>query len=381
MTSAAPHTARAVLRPPVRIGVIGCGNVMSAYRMTLDRLRARGLATVAAACGRPAQRDAAIAALQPARFTTEATEVLEAPDVDLVVILTPMPTHAALVRGALLAGRHVLVEKPLATSLTEAQELASLAERSGRHLVCAPFTWLSPTFRTLAARIQRGDIGRPTLARARYGWSGPWWSEWFYRPGGGCLLDLGVYCLTSLVGLLGPVRRVSAMAGVAQSTRDVGGREIRVEVEDTAQVLLDFGGACFGVVTTGFTLQKYRSPALEVYGTGGTIQLLGDDWDPDGYELWQNEAGCWQCFGETEPDWPWTDGLRHLVECLQDGAAPSPGPEVAVHVLDVLLQAQEASRTGRTLDIATTLPRPDWTALAPPAAEAAHRQHDRTREH
>ncbi|MBN8248279.1 MAG: Gfo/Idh/MocA family oxidoreductase [Verrucomicrobia bacterium] len=380
MTSGAPSAAPAT-PPPVRIGVIGCGNVMGAYRMTLDRLRTRGWATVSVACGRPAQRDEAIAALRPERFTTEASEVLQAPDVDLVVILTPMPTHAALVRGALEAGRHVLVEKPLATSLAEAQDLASLAAKSPGHLVCAPFTWLSPTFRTLAAHLQRGDIGRPTLARARYGWSGPWWNEWFYRPGGGCLLDLGVYCVTSLVGLLGPVRRVSAMTGVAQTTRAVGGREIRVEAEDTAQVLLDFGDACFGVVTTGFTLQKYRSPALEVYGTGGTIQLLGDDWDPEGYELWQNAAGCWQCFGESEPDWPWTDGLRHLVESVRDGTAPAPGPEVAVHVLEVLLQAQEASRTGRTLDLQTRFTRPDWTTSALVNAEAAHRQHDRTREH
>jgi len=377
MTSADSTTAP----PPVRIGVIGCGNVMGAYRMVLDKLRTRGWARVSAACGRPAQCAEAVAALQPDRFTTEDSEILGAGDVDLVVILTPMSTHAALVRAALQAGQHVLVEKPLAMSLAEAQELAALAAQSPGHLVCAPFTWLSPTFRTLASRIQRGDIGRPTLARARYGWSGPWWNEWFYRPGGGCLLDLGVYCLTSLVGLLGPVRRVSAMTGVAQAAREVGGRNVRVEAEDTAQVLLEFGDACFGVVTTGFTIQQYRTPALEVYGTEGTIQMLGDDWDPNGYELWQNSAGCWQCFAESEPDWPWTDGLRHLVECIRSRTEPSLPPALPVHVLDVLLQAQDASRTGRTLAIESTFPRPDWTSSAASSAEAAHRQHDRTREH
>src|SRR5262249_16740290 len=157
--------------------------------------------------------------------------------------------HAALARAALEAGKHVLVEKPMATTLEEADALIQLAERAGRHLMCAPFTTLSPTFQTIARRIQAGDIGQPCLARARYGWSGPWWSEWFYKPGGGCLFDLGVYCLTPLTGLLGPARRVTAMTGVAIPEREINGRKIKVEAEDNAQVLLDFGQSAYGVVT------------------------------------------------------------------------------------------------------------------------------------
>ena len=99
----------------------------------------------------------------------------------------------------------------------------------------------------------------------------------------------------------------------------VNGRTMPVEVEDNAQVLIDFGDACFAVVTSGFVIQQYRSPAVELYGTEGTIQMLGDDWDPDGYELWQNASAAWQVYKETDPDWPWTDGLRHLVECIRHG--------------------------------------------------------------
>jgi hypothetical protein len=49
------------------------------------------------------------------------------------------------------------------------------------------------------------------------------------------------------------------------------------------------------------------------FSAPGTIYLQGDDWDPEGYELWQNSAGCWQVYKETDVHWPWTDGLRHLV--------------------------------------------------------------------
>ena len=322
--------ARAI--KPIRLGVIGCGNVLGAYRAAIDKLRAHGSVETVIACGRESQRADACAALGITQFTTDAREVIASPEVDIAIILTSMPEHAPLARAALEAGKHVLVEKPLATTLDDARPLVELASRSPGHLVCAPFTILSPTFQTIARRVRHGDIGKPCSARARYGWAGPWWSEWFYKPGGGCLFDLAVYCFTSLTGLLGPVKRVSAMTGVAIPEREINGRKIRVEAEDNAQVLLDFGDACFAVVTSGFTMQQYRTPALEVYGSTGTIQMLGDDWDPDGYELFQNGVGCWQVFKETAPDWSWTDGLRHLVECIHSGSRPLVTPEHALQI-------------------------------------------------
>lgn len=362
---------------PVRLGIIGCGNVLTAYRASCDQLRLRGAAEVVLACGRESQRASAAAQLGGVPFTTDDREVTSSPAVDLIVILASMPDHARLTRAALEAGKHVVVEKPMATTLEEASALVELARRSPGHLVCAPFTILSPTFQTLSRRIRRGEIGKPCSARARYGWAGPSWSEWFYKPGGGSLFDLGVYSLTSLTGLLGPAKRVMAMTGVAIPEREINGRQIRVEAEDNAQVLLDFGEGAFGVVTTGFTLQQYRGPALEVYGTTGTIQMLGDDWDPDGYELWQNSAGAWQLFKETDPDWSWTDGLRHTVECIQKGQRPLVAPEHARHVLEIMVKAQQSGRDGRALEIGSSFTPP---VFADPAeSEAAHLVHDRAR--
>ena len=181
-------------------------------------------------------------------------------DVDVVLVLTSMNEHGPLARAALEAGKHVLVEKPMATSLEEAAGLLGLSGRSRGLLVCAPHILLSPTFRAIHAAVRTGEIGRLLNARARYGWAGPDWGEWFYRPGGGSLFDLGVYNVTSLCALFGPARRVTAMVGVAIPEREVNGRAIRVEADDNAQVLLDFGEGRFASVTTGFTMQRYRSP-------------------------------------------------------------------------------------------------------------------------
>ena len=359
------------------IGIIGCGNVMSAYSQAAGSLAARGLARVVAASGREHQRDQVTGELHIPAFYTDRDQLIAAADVDIVLVLTPMQDHAATASAALQAGKHVLLEKPLATSLEDAAKLVELAHGCPGRLLCAPFTWLSPTFQTIWQRIHSGAIGRVVSARGRYGWAGPDWSAWFYQPGGGSIFDLAVYNLTTLIGLLGPARRVSAMTGTAIPTRDVRGVAVPVEVEDNAHLVLDFGDARLASVISGFTLQQYRGPGLELYGTTGTIQMLGDDWDPDGYEMWQNEAGCWQCFNETHPDWPWTDGLRHLVECIREGVRPIIQPEHAYHVLEVMVAAHQSSREGRAVDIKSSCTLPLIQDAEPRAA--VHRVHDRTR--
>ena len=293
-----------------------------------------------------------------------------------MLVLTSMNEHGPLAKAALEAGRHVLVEKPMATSLQEAAELLELAEAGPGVLVCAPHTLLSPTFRAVHGAVRAGEVGDLLTARARYGWAGPWWNEWFYAPGGGSLFDLGVYNVTSLCALFGPARRVTAMVGVAIPEREVNGRRIRVEADDNAHVLLDFGNARFAVVTTGFTMQRYRSPAIEVYGSEGTVQLLGDDWAPEGWELWRNGDGAWRIFPESDPHWQWTEGLRHLVDCVEAGRPTVTRPEHAYHALEVMLAAQAAGRDGVARSIESDFPDPvydsEWVDL-----DAERRAHDR----
>src|SRR5688572_16296839 len=296
---------------PIRIGIIGCGSVMRrCYMVLIQKLQKSQPIEVTIACDVvEARREMVQQELSIPNFTTDYRQVIDSSEVDVVLITTSMNEHGPFAKAALEAGKHVLVEKPMATTLAEAAELVELAKHSPGYLVCAPHILLSPTYRTMWQRIRRGDIGKVLNARANYGHAGPTWGPWFYQKGGGALFDLGVYNVTSLTGFIGPVKRVMAMTGVAIPERVVDGKLMKVEAEDNAHVLMDFGESVFAVVTTGFTMQQYRCPAIELYGSTGTLQMLGDDWDPEGYELWQNEAHSWKLFEETDPDWPWTDGL------------------------------------------------------------------------
>lgn len=351
-----------------------------AYMPLLWRLQSRGVAQVAGAShtSRSGCRDI-LKKWSITRYFQSYRELCHSPQIDLVLILTSMGSHAAIAREALLAGKHVLVEKPMAASLEEGRELLAIARGAAGYFVCAPFVTLSPTYRIIRNRVRTGDVGKVCLARARYGWSGPDWADWFYRPGAGPIFDLAVYCITSLTGILGPAKRVMAMTGTAQPERVVGGKRINVGVEDSAQILLDFGSSVSAVITSGFTMQKYQSPALELYGTSGTIQMLGDDWAPEGYELWQNRIGAWQRYYETDPHWQWTSGLEHLIECVQAGRRPDVDPEHAFHVLEIMIAAQRSGRTGHAEPIKSSFRR---RGIKNDIVEhgASHREHDRRRE-
>jgi predicted dehydrogenase len=364
--------------PMLGIGVLGLGSVfLVPYRQAIRQLEQAGKARRAAAFDIDRDKTAAVAAMNPTvAAPATAAELIERDDVDVVVVLTSMNEHAELARAALQAGKHVLVEKPMATSLAAAQALLELSTSAKGLLVCAPHIVLSPTYRAMHDDVMRGKIGRVLLARARYGWAGPWWGQWFYRPGGGALFDLAVYNLTSLCGFMGPVRRVCAMVGTAIPRRIAEGVEIDVQADDNAQVLLDFGESRFACITTGFTMQKYRSPAVELYGTEGVLQLLGDDWAPQGFERWTRERETWELVEESDPQWSWTAGLRHLVDCIEAGTRPVNRPEHALHCVEVMLAAQASAREGRFVTIESGFPALDFRQLLAGSADDHRRRHD-----
>lgn len=363
----------------VRIGVVGCGSVMQhAYSRQINNLKLQGLVETVVACDVKEDRRPIVTGPDYGyqRFTTDFEDVVTASDVELVLVTTSMREHGMVTRAALEAGKHVLVEKPMAHNLEEAAALVELSRKSKGYLAPAPHVLLSPTYQKMWRRIHDGDIGTPYLARAFYGWAGPSWGKWFYEPGGGSMFDLGVYNIVSLTGFLGPAKRVSGLIGTAIKQRLVDGEMIEVQTDDNAHLCIEFANSCYAVVTTGFTIQRYRTPAIEIYGSKGTIQMMGDDWDPNGYELWQNDVGAWMVYPESDPNWPWTDGINHLVHCIRNGERPIHNPEHAYHVIEIIEKARIVGKTGMAQTIESTFAPPTFETTK--QEDAAHLIHDRT---
>jgi predicted dehydrogenase len=267
-----------------------------------------------------------------------------------------MKEHGKIAKAALLAGKHVLVEKLMAISMPEAEDLLKLGSDRPGHLIVAPFILLNPSYREIGNRIRRGDIGKVCLSRSQYGHGGPDWGPWFYRLGGGAIFDLAVYSLTALTGWFGPVRAVTALAGVAIDQRQIEGTIVTVEAEDNAQILVDFGESHFASITAGFTMQKCKGPGYELYGSLGTVRVLGDNYRPRGYEIWLKGDEKWRDYPDTGSEWNWTAGLDHVIQCMLKGKQPEFDSHQAFHVLEIMVKAKQAAMDGKTYGISSSFP-------------------------
>jgi predicted dehydrogenase len=359
------------------VGFLGAGNVLGAYLGQLDRLVARGLAELGPVCAHSAERREELAARRPGiPLVADVAGVVGDPAVDVIVVITPPALHAEHVRLALEAGKHVLCEKPVGEGREEAEPLYRLASERGLMLLAAPFVQLNPTFRALWTAVADGAIGRPHSGRALYGTAGATWAAWFHDGSVGPLAELGIYNLKSLTALLGPVEELHVAEGTAVPTREVAGALLEQPGQDVQHVILRHAGGALSSIVTGQAIQRYRRPALEIYGTEGTANLLGDDWDSSGYELWRNSAAFWESHDSLDPTWLWCDGLRELVACVRERRAPLASSSHDLHLLDIVEAARVASRERRAVAVGSEFDALDLR-VRPPGE--LHHQHDRTR--
>jgi predicted dehydrogenase len=350
--------------------------VLPAYLAQLDRLVPRGFARPGPVTVRSPARRAELVQTRPGLEFAASAEALVQSDVDVVVVLSPPELHPAHVRLALEHGRHVVCEKPLAGSRADAEALFDQAQARGLHLLAAPFVQLNPTFRELWTAVTDGAIGHVHSARALYGTPGATWAEWFHRDGIGPLAEIGIYNLRSLTALLGPAIEVYAAEATAVQRRVAGGSAIEHPDPDVSHLLLRHASGALSSLVTGYAIQHYRRPALELYGTEGTANLLGDDWDPHGFELWENAVGTWQLHEPNDPTWLWTDGLRELVRALRDGTAPRIFPSWDLHLLEILDRARSSVAERRPVAIASSYTPPDLRHVQ---TRERHTLHDHTR--
>jgi predicted dehydrogenase len=366
-------------QPPIEVGIIGAGNVLWAYLQALERLVPRGYAFEGPICARRHEAWPDLQKRRPkARLVADPLEVLQS-TADVVVIITPPDSHATLARLALKHGKHVVVEKPLASTRAEAESLVHLAAGRGLHLLSAPFVQLAPTFRVLWGQIRDGAIGYVHSARGLYGNAGSTWASWYHEGKVGPVGDLGIYNLKSLTALLGPVTEVLAAEATAVKPRRIGHREVANPDPDVSHLILRHQSGALSSVVSSHAIQRYRRPGLELYGTEGTANLLGDDWDPRGFEIWRNGEGCWEEYEPIEGTWLWTDGLNEMVMALRQGRSPLADLTHDLHLLEVLEAAQLASNEGRTISVHSRF---NPLNLQPDALKVGadrHHLHDHTR--
>jgi predicted dehydrogenase len=353
-------------RQILRVGVVGVGQISGAYLGTIPRLE--NLRVTAIADLDPARAAEAARQLPGARALTP-DELYPAGDVDLVLNLTVPAAHAEVAHAAIAAGKHVYGEKPLAATAAEARALLAAADAAGVRVGCAPDTVLGTGVQTARAVLDSGEIGVPVAATAFMVTPGHerWHPapEFYYRPGGGPLLDMGPYYLTALVTLLGPVRRVVGMAATPRATRTIGsgpraGTEFPVEVATHVTGVLEHQGGALSTLLMSFDVWAGALPRIEVYGTGGSLSVP----DPNGFDgevgLFRAEAKEWEPVPE-RGGYPGASrgfGLADLARALADGGPHRADGRLAYHVLDVMESLLAAARSGESVTVGSSCERP-----------------------
>ena len=374
-TAASSESARAA----VKVGFIGAGNVLPAYLQVLDRLVPRGLAVEGPICARRPETWPALHARRPGATLVEtAREVVES-DVDVVVVITAPDGFVPNARLALEHGKHVVIEKPFAPTRADGEALAELAARRGVNLLAAPFVQLAPTFRVLWGQIRDGAIGYVHTARGLYGNAGSPWSRFYHQGGAGVLADSGIYNLKSLTALLGPVSEVLGAEATAVAPRYAGGVEIAVPDPDVSHVVVRHVSGALSSIVCGAAIQRYRRPGLELYGTEGTANLLGDDWDPRGFEVWRNEVGRWDEYEPIDGTWLWADGLREAVAAFRENRPPLADLAHDLHLLDVIAAARTAVRERAAIRVTSRFEPVDLLPEGLALRHGRHHLHDHTR--
>jgi len=354
LTAAAPSKR-------IRVGLIGCGSVSGVY---LPHLAKCPYVELVSTCDIiPARAERRAREFQIAHHYPHIDKMLAGEPFDLLVNTTDMQEHEHLNRQAIDAGKHVWSEKPIANTLAAGQQILASANNKGLRIWGAPIVVASPQFAFMARTLAAGTLGRIASAHADYGHTGPGWSSFFYEEGGGSLPDLGVYNLTSLTGLLGPARAVTAMTSVVTPTRQIDNKgEIKVVAEDNAMVLMDHGNGVLSHVQCGFNFfnphghegKQETRHTISIVGSKANLGLVGYDWEPLGVDLATEEKPVLTRHATDAGNYVWQQGASLVAECLATGKEPLFTPEHALHVLEVITAARESQKTGRRIDLTST---------------------------
>ncbi|MBB6219074.1 Gfo/Idh/MocA family protein [Rhizobium leguminosarum] len=361
----------------LRIGVVGCGSISLAYMRNAPLFRGVEITACADINADAAKRRAS-------EFNLRAADVdalIDDTTIDLILNLTIPAAHFDVSMRALSAGKHVFTEKPLGVTAAEGRLLVNAAAQKSLMLGSAPDTFLGAAGRHARRQMEAGAIGRPVTGTAfMMGRGMEHWHpdpSFYYQAGAGPVMDMGPYYLTMMVNLMGPIRRVQAVATSGQEERLITaegpkqGTTFKVGTPTSVLSLLEFD--CGATVTFGTSWDVFRhsNHPIELHGTEGSLRLP----DPDNFggrvalssrgAPWLETDTSSALFGAV--NWPIAApdranyrmlGLADLARAIIEARTPRASGDLALHVLDVMEAILRAGETGVAQTIPSTVAQP-----------------------
>lgn len=354
----------------VGVGLIGCGSISSTYLSLIPQFKGIEVRAVADINTPAAQKRAG-------EFGASARNVgdlLADDDIDIVLNLTVPEVHFEVSREALRSGKHVYSEKPLALSVADAEQLRVAADKAGRFLGCAPDTFLGGAHQLARTLLDDGRAGTVNSGTCHVMSAGmeSWHPnpDFFFRPGGGPIFDLGPYYLAQLLNLLGPIAEVRAMATTAHASRTIGsgrrvGEQVPVSTPTTVHALLQFVGGPIVTLGASWDVQAHRHGAIELYGDKATLFVPDPNFFGGTVELGFKERPVQQ-FDATEHPFAKPNqnlsgtvpvanyrgvGLAEFANAIADRREPRCSLERTLHAVEVMAAILQSAESGKSVAI------------------------------
>lgn len=266
---------------------------------------------------------------------------------DAVIVTSENVGHRALVETAAAAGAHVLCEKPLATSVADAQAMNAACDAAGVMLMTAFPVRFAPSFRDAQARVQAGELGTVLGIRGTNNGKIPLANRaWFTDEalaGGGALVDHVVHCADLLDSLLGS--RASVVRAVSNQVLHA---EAGISVETGGVVTLTYPNGVIASIDCSWSVPSsaptWGGLTLEIVGTRGTMTIDPFAQRVSGYDA---DGPIWESIGDD------LDGamISEFLSAIRAGRTPQPDGQVGLRTQEIVAAARESSRTGQPVSL------------------------------
>ena len=349
-----------------KIGIVGVGCISGIYLENITK-RFRDIEIIGVCDLIRERAENAVKQYNIPKLYEDMHELFADPEVDIVLNITRPYEHYEVSRAALLAGKHVYSEKPLGASWEEGKALVELAKEKGLWIGGAPDTFLGAGIQTCRKLIDEGAIGDVVGATAFMTGHGPesWHPdpEFFYKYGGGPMMDMGPYYITALINLLGGVKRIGGMTSIPFPKREATCKEhygeiIDVEVPTSYYGVLEFESGAVASILTSFDIWGAHLPIIEIYGSKGTLRVPDPNCFGGPVILHTPENG------DTEIplafDYPENSralGLAEMAASIEQGRTPRESWMQTLHVLEILTGFERAAKNGGYLELETSFER------------------------
>lgn len=273
-------------------------------------------------------------------------EALASVEIDAVDVCTPTPTHADIAIAALKAGKHLLLEKPMARTLEQCDAILEAAASAPGKAMVAHVLRFFPEYRSARDAVEAGKVGKPAVVRTSRGGSFPrgedsWYAD--FDQSGGVVLDLIIHDFDWLLWCLGPAERVFARGMAPRKPR----------VQDYALVTIGFQSGCIAHVEGTWMRPSGFETKFEIAGDGGLIDFSGANSRSLDVALKAppGERAAVQIPESPLAVSPYEEEIRHFVECVRTGQMPSISLQEAREATRVSLAALQSMETGQPVTL------------------------------